>query len=71
MDYIKCSRINTHKWIVKSFSLITDTILLIFLIWFGVTHNLFNFNGDWWYSLLTIYVFLFLGYIYNWTDKED
>ena len=71
MDYIKYSRMNTHKWVVKSFSLIMDTILLIFLIWLGITHNLFNFNGDWWYSLLTIYAVLSFGHIYNWTNKED
>jgi hypothetical protein len=61
----------THKWVVKSAAVIMDTLLLIFLIWLGVTHNMFNWGADWWYSLLTLLVALFCGDIPNWNKKED
>jgi hypothetical protein len=62
---------HTHKWVAKSTAIVMDTIMLIFLLWFGVTHNLFNWGPDWWYSLLTLLNVLFEGYISNWDDKED
>ena len=62
---------NTHKWVVKSVAHAMDTIMLIFLLGFGVTHNLFNWGPDWWYSLLTLFYAVFLGYILNWNNKED
>ena len=62
---------HTHKWVVKSVAHATDTIMLIFLLWFGVTHNLFNWGPTWWYSLLTLFYALFAGYILNWNNKED
>ena len=62
---------HTHKWVVKSTAIVMDTLLSIFLIWLGITHNLFNWGPDWWYSLLTLLNVLFAGYILNWDDKED
>jgi hypothetical protein len=62
---------HTHKWVVKSTAIIMDNLLLVFLLWFGVTHNLFNWGTDWWYSLLTLLNALFTGYIINWENKED
>lgn len=44
--------------IVKSVTTLTDTVIIIFLLWFGITNNLFNWGSDWWYSLLTLIVFL-------------
>lgn len=44
--------------IVKSVTTLTDTVIIIFLLWFGITNNLFNWGADWWYSLLTLIVFL-------------
>jgi hypothetical protein len=61
----------THKWVVKSTSIVMDAFVLVFLLWFGVTHSLFNWNGSWWYSLLTLMYGLFAGYMGNWKDKED
>lgn len=62
---------NTHKWVVKSTSIVIDGTVLVFLLWFGVEHNLFNWNTDWWYSLLTLWWFVTAGYSHNWNDKED
>ena len=61
----------THKWVVKITIVIMDTILLIFLIWFGITHSLFNWGTDWWYSLLTLLQILRFGNTMNWNNKED
>ena len=44
--------------IVKSVTTLTNTVIIIFLLWFGITNNLFNWGADWWYSLLTLIVFL-------------
>lgn len=68
---IKNNQIKTHKWVVKSVSYIFDTILIIFLIWFGINNNLFNWQADWWYSLLTFLSVSTSGYIFNWNNKED
>ena len=57
-----------HTWVVKSVSLIVDSALFAFLIYFGVVHNLFNWGGDWWYSLATLIVWLPAPIYYN---KED
>lgn len=62
---------HTHKWVVKSVTILTDTALLIFLVFFGVVHGLFNWGATWWYSLLTLYLIVFYGYMWNWRDKED
>ena len=62
---------HTHKWVVKSTIIVMDVLMSIFLIWFGVTHNLFNWGPDWWYSLFTLVQVIFAGYMYNWYNKED
>ena len=61
----------THRRVVKITVVIMDTILLMFLIWFGITHNLFNWGADWWYSLLTLLQVLRSGNTMNWNDRED
>ena len=61
----------THKWVVQSIIIISDTTFLLFLLWFGITNNLFNWGADWWYSLLTLLWFIGCGYMLNWDDKED
>ena len=61
----------THKWAVKIADIVMSTLLLIFLLWFGVEHNMFNWGSDWWYSALTLIVLISGGYIPNWFDKED
>ena len=65
------NQIKTHKWVVKSVYIIVDTIFVIFLIWFGINNNLFNWQADWWYSLLTFLSVSTSGYIFNWNNKED
>lgn len=62
---------STHKWVVKSIIIISDTIFLLFLLWFGITNNLFNWGADWWYSLLTVWCFIWWGHMTNWKDNED
>lgn len=68
---MKNNQIKTHKWVVKSVYIIVDTIFVIFLIWFGINNNLFNWQADWWYSLLTFLSVSTSGYIFNWNNKED
>lgn len=71
VNKIEIKDTHTHKWVVKSIMVVMDTLLLIFLLWVGITHNLFNWSSDWWYSLLTLYVVLSMGYTSNWYNKED
>ena len=57
-----------YNWVIMSVHAITSSALFAFMIYFGIVHNLFNWSGDWWYSLVTLLVWLTTPIYYN---KED
>ena len=54
----------------KRMAFITDTFLTVSLIVLGLHYNLFNWNGDWWYSALTILAVI-SGHISRWKPREE
>jgi Kef-type K+ transport system membrane component KefB len=51
------NQIKTHKWVVKSVSIISDIIFVIVLIWFGIYKNFFNLPIGYLYiSLIFVYI---------------
>lgn len=53
----------SYRWVVWAVAHTVDTLLLVFLLYMGITKGLFNWGPDWWYSVLTLVVFLIGGYI--------